>query len=306
MTDRNILIIGGNGFIGRNLSQYFVNKQEHVYSFDLRYPQRESDQVVYLCGDFFDDETLKTIVEKMDVVIHAVSTINPGNSGEYYMRGYEKDFIQSVKLAELSIKNKFRLIFLSSGGTVYGIQENQPITEQQNPVPINHYGCLKLCIENVMRTMNRQSNGNILIARVANPYGPGQDYHKGVGFIDAAIKKSLHDEVIEIWGDGTTIRDYIHIEDVCDMIYCLSKYEGCEEVFNISSGVGVSQNYLISLLEEYGLKPSVIFKDARSVDIKKVVLNNERILSVCKSFVRPIEIGLKQYIEEIKKEDCEK
>ena len=82
----------------------------------------------------------------------------------------------------------------------------------------------------------------MIIARISNPYGPGQDFNKGVGFIDAALKKTLNHEQIEIWGDGSVVRDYIYIEDVCEMIGSLINYDGNEEVFNVSSNQGISLN----------------------------------------------------------------
>ena len=97
------------------------------------------------------------------------------------MEGYKRDFIQTINLCGMLIRQKTNMIFLSSGGTVYGVQEVQPIKETALPVPINHYGSLKLCIENVIRTFNTQLHTKMRIARISNPYGPGQDYHKGVG-----------------------------------------------------------------------------------------------------------------------------
>lgn len=89
----------------------------------------------------------------------------------------------------MCIKKNIRVIFLSSGGTVYGIQDEQPIVENAIASPINHYGAVKLCIETVIKTFNKQLHTKMIIARISNPYGPGQDYNKGVGFIDAALKK---------------------------------------------------------------------------------------------------------------------
>ena len=146
-------------------------------------------------GNFFDDVELETLVENNDIIVHAISTVNPGNSNVQYMRGYNNDFIQTIKLCEYATLYNKKVIFLSSGGTVYGVQEYQPIIEDVCARPINHYGNIKLCIENTIRTFNFQKNTNFIIARISNPYGPGQDYHKGVGFIDAAIKKAIKGEI---------------------------------------------------------------------------------------------------------------
>ena len=216
------------------------------------------------------------------------------------MQGYGRDFLQTIKLCKMLIDQGSNMIFLSSGGTVYGVQEEQPIKEDALPVPINHYGSVKLCIENVIRTFNSQRHTKMRIARISNPFGPGQDYHKGVGFVDAAIKKSICKETLEIWGDGENIRDYIYIEDVCEMIGSLINYDGNEEVFNVSSNQGISLNDVISKMKEYGLAPDVVYKDARSVDVAKVVLDNHKIESIHECKIRSFEEGLKLYIDYLK------
>jgi len=292
---KKILIIGGNGFIGTNLARCFVNHGEDVYSFDIQKPSQRIKNVHYIVGDFFDDESLENAIEGMEVIIHSLSTVNPGNSNKRFMQGYSRDFVQSIRLFDRCIKKNIKVIFLSSGGTVYGIQENQPIKEEAIAAPINHYGSVKLCIESVIKTFNTQLHTKMLIARVANPFGPGQDFNKGVGFIDAALKKSIHHETIEIWGDGEVIRDYIYIDDVCEMIYSLIDYTGDEEVFNISSNEGISLNVIIEEIKKLGLDPDVIYKESRSVDVPKVVLDNSKIKSVHQMKIKTFREGIEEY-----------
>ena len=290
-----ILVLGGNGFIGKNLCTYISSMGHDVISFDMDYGFRESTKITYFKGDFFQDDDLIPYLKDVDVVFHAISTINPGNSNNKYMQGYTHDFLQSVKLCDLSKQYHFKIIYLSSGGTVYGFQTHMPIDEETLAIPINHYGNLKLCIENTFRTFNKQFNTNVIIARIANPYGPGQDYSKGVGFIDAALKRAIHNQTIEIWGDGTVIRDYIYIDDVCHMLASLIYYEGKESVFNISSNSGVSQNEIIKIIHKMVPDISVKYLPARSVDVPAIILNNTKILSVCKEQCIEIEEGITKY-----------
>lgn len=300
---RKVLIIGGNGFIGTNLARRLSKREDlDVYSFDLTMPEKKVTGVSYLTGDFFDDCVLEDTVEGMDLVIHSLCTVNPGNSNKKYMEGYKRDFIQTVNLCSMLIRQKTNMIFLSSGGTVYGVQEIQPIKETALPVPINHYGSLKLCIESVIRTFNTQLHTKMRIARISNPYGPGQDYHKGVGFVDAAIKKSLDGEVLEIWGDGENVRDYIYIEDVCGMLEALVDYEGAEEVFNLSSNEGISQNRVVEILKKLDKSSEVIYKDARSVDARKIVLDNTKIRSIYTEKLCSFEEGVKKYYNYLKEQ----
>jgi len=297
---RKILVLGGNGFLGKNLCAYLADKGEEVYSFDMTMPQQKDSRIKYICGDFFDDYTLEKVIKGMDVVYHAICTLNPGNSNDKCIVGYERDFVQTAKLCYYLKDTDCRMIFFSSGGTVYGNQEVQPILENAVPVPINHYGNLKLCIENTIRTFNFQMKKNMLVARISNPYGPGQDYHKGVGFIDAAIKRAIAGETIEIWGDGSVVRDYIYIDDLCEMLYALIDYHGVIEVFNLSSNTGVSQNDIVEILKKIVPEVKVEYKPGRSVDAKKIILDNSRIHTICDLQMVSIEQGIKKYYDYIK------
>ncbi|QYX25931.1 NAD-dependent epimerase/dehydratase family protein [[Clostridium] scindens] len=301
MGRKSVLIIGGNGFIGNNLARELVKQNDlEIYSFDLNLPKEPVEGVEYLAGDFFDDLVLRDMIKEKDLIIHAISTVNPGNSNQRFMQGYGRDFIQTVKLCNMLIEQNSNMIFLSSGGTVYGIQEIQPIKETALPVPINHYGSIKLCIENVIRTFNTQLHTKMRIVRIANPYGPGQDYHKGVGFIDAAIKKALNKEPLEIWGNGEIIRDYVYIGDVCKMIKSLVYYEGDEEVFNISTCQGVSQNDVIKELQNLGISLDLEYKEKRSVDVEKTILDNSKIKQIYTDKILTFHEGMTKYYNYIK------
>ena len=297
---KKILIIGGNGFIGTNLSKELAEQGYDVTSFDLAEPLCRNDKVKYISGDFFNDDTLEKITDDAEVIIHAISTVNPGNSNIRYMTGYERDFIQTVKLCSMVTEKKLKMIFLSSGGTVYGNQTVQPILEDERPQPINHYGNIKLCIENTIRTFNTQLHTKMLIARISNPYGPGQDYSKGVGFIDAALKKAIRGENIEIWGDGNNERDYIYISDACKMIEKMIDYTGQDEVFNVSVSRGASQNEILDIIRRMGISIRVNYVESRSVDAKKIVLDNTRIKGIYKEKLVSLEEGIEKYYEYLK------
>ena len=290
-----ILVLGGNGFIGKNLCEYLSNIGHDVISFDLQKEITANSKIKFVEGNFFNDEEVIPYLKIADIVFHAVSTINPGNSNTKYMQGYQYDFLQSVKLCDWASTYNFRLIYLSSGGTVYGYQTIMPINEERLSVPMNHYGNLKLCIENTLRTFNKQFGTDIIIARIANPYGPGQDYSKGVGFIDAVLKRAISQQTIEIWGDGTVIRDYIYIDDVCYMLEKLLHYRGSEQVFNISSGVGTSQNEIIEIIHKIIPDISVEYLPARPVDVPETILDNSRILAVCNKCCTDIHEGINKY-----------
>lgn len=295
-----VLILGGNGFIGRNLAATLLAHGQEVYSFDLNLPQEPVAGIQYLAGDFFDDYVLEHTIQGMDVIYHAICTMNPGNSNNKYIMGYERDLIQTIKLCDMLKNQSVKMIFLSSGGTVYGRQENLPVTEESLPVPINHYGNLKLCIENAMRVFRYQNQSDFVIARIANPYGPGQDYRKGVGFIDAAIKRAMNGEVIEVWGDGSVVRDYIYISDVCEALAMLGEQEVPYDVVNISSGRGVSQKEILETIRRHYPKMQVEYQAARSVDADKIYLSNARLQTLWNKDMISLEEGIEAYYDYLK------
>ena len=300
MSDKNVLIIGGNGFIGSNLSRHLADLGWKVTSFDIAEPPMPDSRVEYIMGDFFDDNVLAGVIKGKDIIYHALSTVNPGNSNQKYMMGYSRDLLQTIKLFDMLKEQDAKLIFLSSGGTVYGVQEQQPISENASARPINHYGNVKLCIENTLRVFDIQAKSKMMIARISNPYGPGQDHNKGVGFIDAVIRKTLAGESVEVWGDGEIIRDYIYIADVCKMLGNLALYEGEETVFNVSSATGTSQNEIIEIVKQIDSNVSCVYKPGRSVDVRKIILDNSKIMSVSPVELMDIKDGIRSVYNYLK------
>lgn len=274
MNKKRCLVLGGNGFIGSHVLEKLNQQQYNIISFDRELPVVKIEGIQYIVGDFKSDKDLSIAVEKADVVLHLISTINPSLSIIKPLDGYTIDTVQTIKILEILRENNGQLIFASSGGTVYGEQEHFPIKEESICKPINHYGNTKLTIENIIRMYNHNYKMNNKILRISNPYGLGQDYHKGVGVISAFINKILNNETVEIWGDGNIIRDYIYIDDLCQAFVDILNYRGQEEVFNIGSGKGYSLNEILNIIEKIHGKPiKKIYLDNRIVDVQKVVLD---------------------------------
>ena len=295
-TGCHVMVLGGAGFIGRNLSRYLAQMGYRVSVFDLVVPEDKDPDIKYYAGNFFDDQTLETLTDGQDIIIHALSTVNPGNSNRNFMQGYTGDFIQTVKLFDLACRKDIRVIFLSSAGTVYGRYDGQPFSERHALQPINHYGSVKVCVETAMRSFNEQQGGRLVSCRITNPYGPGQDYRKGVGFIEAVIRNSVNGTTLEIWGDGSVVRDYIYIPDLCAMMEKLIHYEGEWHVFNISTGIGYSQKEILEIFRDLGINVSVKYTPARNVDARTNIANNERILQVSGIQCTPLREGIKAYL----------
>lgn len=146
-----------------------------------------------------------------------------------------------------------------------------------------------------MRVFRYQNEKKFIIARIANPYGPGQDYRKGVGFIDAAIKHAMNGETIEIWGEGNVVRDYVYITDVCEALAILGENEIPYDVINISSGQGVTQNEVLDVIKRYYPQIKVEYQPARTVDADIIYLCNDRLKSIYKKPMVSLEDGIEAY-----------
>lgn len=291
-----ILVLGGTGFIGKNICHALAESNYEVVSFD-----RDSTSFDYsiqsVVGDFFNDEMLFSWVDKADCIIHAISTISTNNCKDQYMRGYERDFLQSVKLFDYAARKGKKVIFLSSGGTVYGNPKTIPTPETEPTRPISHYGAIKLCLETVAQVINREMGNHIYSMRIANPYGPGQDFKKGIGFIDAVLRKAIAGEKLTIWGEGNIVRDYIYIKDVADVVRFLIEYNGPNTAINVGSGVGTSQNQIIKYAKELGLSLQVEYIEARSVDVSVNTLDNSLLKSIYPRSLVSLQEGMKQYYQ---------
>ena len=131
---------------------------------------------------------LENAIQDKDIVVHSLVQLIQ-NSNKRFMQGYSRIFVQSAHLFDLCAQKVLNNLLIFWWKRFMEIQEEQPIKRIKFSESINHYGSVKLCIETVLKTFNKQSHSNMIIARISNPYGPGQDFNKGVGFIDAALKR---------------------------------------------------------------------------------------------------------------------
>lgn len=303
MENKRCIILGGNGFIGLNLLKYLHSRGYSLTSFDREIPDIKIDKVKYIAGQFENDDLLLEVIKNQDIIIHLISTTNPGKSMSDPYSGYNIDIIQTIKILESIKESKARILFASSGGTVYGEPEQCPILEEHPLNPISHYGIIKVSIEKILIMYNQIYGMNNKIMRISNPYGPGQDYTRGVGIIDAIIKKGINNEKVIIWGDGSNIRDYIYIEDLCEAINLLIQYKGKYSIFNVSSCEGYTIKDIINIVEDVLDKSiEVEFQEKRKSDINHIYLENKRLCMETAFKLRyTLAQGIDKYICELKR-----
>ena len=183
----------------------------------------------------------------------------------------------SLNVLECAVKNKVsKVVFLSSGGTVYGNPVFTPIAETHPTNPICSYGINKLAIEKYCFLYQQLYGLDTVILRLANPYGERQRLDSGQGVVPVFLGRALRNQPLEIWGDGSTIRDFLYISDVIDAITsaCLYEADGSQNLFNIGSGKGISLNELIFLIEKVvDKKLDIVYKSSRSFDVPSNILS---------------------------------
>lgn len=230
--------------------------------------------VEYHFGHFSDSSLLAEALEGVDMVYHLISTTVPSTSNLNPVEDVRSNLINTLHLLQLMVqKNIPKIIFLSSGGTVYGIPDVVPIPESHPLRPICSYGVVKVAIENYLFMFHQLHHLQYVILRPSNPYGERQG-HAGVqGAISSFMKKILEGEMIEIWGDGSVVRDFVYVGDLADV--CI--HAGCLNVngtFNVGSGKGHSINEVITKLGVVTQKPvEPTFKAGRDYDVPEVVLD---------------------------------
>jgi UDP-glucose 4-epimerase len=272
-----VLITGGRGFIGSHVADHFVANGWDVIVLDhgSRPSNTSLSDFRVIRGRVGDSALLEQIFSLgLDGVIHLACSTVPTSSNEDKLTDVRTNLVESLELFECCVKYKIpKLIFASSGGTIYGIPQQLPIPEESPTNPICSYGIVKLALEKYLELYHGLHGLNYISLRISNPYGPRQDPNGKQGVISVFAAKMLQNEPLTMWGKGDTVRDFVHVRDIARLFYLamISKEQG---VFNAGSGVGVSINDLIGMMSiELGVIPNIIRLEARKCDVPATVLS---------------------------------
>lgn len=253
----NIAIIGGAGFIGTNLAIHLskettdnitVIDREDFYFNTLR--ALNLPRVTYKAASFSLESDFDDQVRGQDVVYHLASTVIPGNSNKNIPDELNANIVVTAKLLDACVRQEVKkVIFISSGGAVYGKKGTCPIEEDMVTYPISSYGVQKLAIEKLLYLYHYQNDLDYRIIRLANPYGPYQRPNGKLGVVTTFVYKALTDGRLEVYGDGSVVRDFIYIEDAVRGIKNIVDGEHDLRIFNLGSGKGTSVNEVISAIK---------------------------------------------------------
>jgi UDP-glucose 4-epimerase len=281
--ENRCLIIGGAGFLGLNLAKGLLSGGHKIVLFDRVEPRSAIlDKVDFVKADLMDTSAIRKVMQKGDLIFYFACASLPGSPFEKIAANLHQDIEGFVEIIKLAIdKGAEKIVFPSSGGTVYGNPRQIPITEDHPTDPICYYGVTKLTSEKILYMFNRAYGLDYLILRIGNPFGPGQDPRRPQGLIPKVIKRMMEGENLEVYGDGKIVRDYIYIDDVVKAVSaCLSK--GLKnDIYNIGSGVGASINEVIKMASEMLKKePRIKYLEKRPGDVSANVLSNRKLKSL--------------------------
>ena len=294
------LILGGAGFIGSHLAEALLAQGHEVRIFDRPHIQipaefKECHGIEWMHGDFLSVADIQAAVDGVELIFHLVSTTLPKNSNDDPGYDVGTNVIGSIHLLDAAVRSGVRkIVFISSGGTIYGIPSQIPIPETHPTDPLVSYGISKLAIEKYLKLYHELHGLDYAVLRVANPYGERQRTDMAQGAVAVFAKKALAGETIEIWGDGSVTRDYIYIADLIEAFVLAAGYQGQERIFNIGAGHGLSLNQLLATLEELLARPvSRRFLPARKFDVAVNILDITRAREVLGWTPRtPFKVGI--------------
>lgn len=245
-----VAIVGAGGFLGTNLARFLKPRVEDLRCYGRRCAFPEAIKgITWRAGDIADT-AITDVVADCDVVIHLASTSSPATADKDIAADAAANIVGSLRLFERCAAGGVkRVIFLSSGGTVYGIPDMIPTPESAATDPISAYGVAKLAVEKYLEIFRRRHGLDYRILRVANIYGPYQTPDKGQGVVAAFLRHAIENAPLDIWGNGEIVRDYVFVSDVVEAIWAAMCHTGSPRTFNIGSGTGTSVLQIAQAIE---------------------------------------------------------
>lgn len=276
-----ILLLGGAGFLGANLTEALLNSGHSVHIVDRNLESMRSCSVLAGAASLHDLDVTEAadlvgLVDQLAIecVVNLVSTLLPSSSYEAFAGEIRKVTVPAFELVGELVRRKIKYVYFSSGGTVYGADGDGDKSEDARTLPINHYGLAKLLFEQYVLFLSRTQGLRYLIVRPSNPYGPFQNPQRMQGLVAVTLDRILRGKEIEIWGDGSVVRDYVWVKDLAHAVTSLMATSPWNETYNIGTGIGYSVNQVISVISSVvGRSATVSYRPARVVDAPRIVLN---------------------------------
>ncbi|CAM4083038.1 NAD-dependent epimerase/dehydratase family protein [Flavobacterium sinopsychrotolerans] len=275
----NILLLGGNGFIGKNIIAYFKKNNSflnyHIIVLSRKFQHKRDVDIFYEVGDYANKEILDALFSKWNFtkVFHCATSTTPLSSGNNILNDINGNLLATICLLDVMKEYGCNyILYLSSGGAVYGEKHLNTISEKEICDPVSSYGVVKLTIENYLRLYQKQYGINYLILRVANPFGKFHTSEKQ-GVINIAIRRALKNEIIEVWGDGTQSKDYLFVDDLVKIIFRFLKQGVVNKTINVGSGEIHQLNRILNTIKIYLPILEVDYIASKITDVKDFCLD---------------------------------
>ena len=275
-----IIITGGAGFIGSSIvDRLIINGNQVLVLDNLSSGKLEN---INTSAEFVNidlcDPSLKNVFFdfRPDAVIHCAAQVSVMDSQLDPVFDAKNNILSGLNLLKISFEsNVNQILYLGTGGALYGEPEYLPCDESHPIRPISPYGLSKWTLEKYIDLIVPDT---ILkkVLRLGNVYGPRQDHKGASGVVAIFLSKMLLGEKVEIYGDGNQIRDFVFISDILDAIE-LSLKSDVSFTANIGSAIGVSVNEIFEILSKETLyKNKPVFQTKSSGDIDRIILSNNK------------------------------
>lgn len=270
------LILGGNGFIGSHLVEALRRAGHTLRVIDTGPARGDLDwtDVDYRVGSMGDPEFIRTCLEDVNLVYHLASTTVPATSNLDPIADVNGNLVATlVLLGAMMERGIRRIVFFSSGGTVYGNPTTLPVSEDHALSPISSYGVVKVAIERYLLMYRSVGSITPVILRPGNPYGPRQSSRGIQGVIASFLRRVKDGQALEVWGDGSIVRDYIYISDLVDLAIAASE-RGFSGVLNAGGGRGASILDILAVVRRATAREvTVDHLPGRVYDVRELVLD---------------------------------
>ncbi len=280
-----IILLGAAGFLGTNLIRELAKEpQNDIYAVDKEVSyfnaiaEMRIPTINLKKSDLTSNDCFEKLVEGCNVVYHLISTTVPTTSNQAIVEELKENVILSANLLDACIKQKVKkVVFISSGGTVYGKESKCPLSEKTPTNPITSYGVQKITIEKLLYLYNYMYGLDYRIIRLSNPYGPYQRPNGVLGAVTTFTYKALKGEEIQVYGDGSVVRDFIYIDDAVRGIQKIVNGHDRHHTFNLGCGYGTSIRQVLDKIEQtLNIQLKVKYTEARKVDVPVNFLDIKR------------------------------
>ena len=275
MDERRTVAVLGAGFIGLHLVRRLVGMRADVAILDHNaVPAELNGRVRWIQGEFADARAVEQVLAGAQVAFHLISSTVPGDEHVEVSREMSDNIFATLRFLEVCERLAVSRVVFASSSSVYGLQTKVPIPETAVTDPISSHGIQKLAIEKYLLLHRFHHRLDVRIARLSNPFGPGQRLYGRQGFVALMIGHLLNNEPILLRDGGRPIRDFLYIDDVTEALDRLARHADAPSVVNIGSGQGHSLREVVAMVEEAVRRPiGCVPGEPRRTDITVSVLD---------------------------------